>query len=1039
MKKLRNFFWDSSHTVLKKRMIILQLAIMIILASTGNLCYASANGMADQQASQKKISGTVTDAAGKAMPGVTVAVKGMTIGTFTDGTGKYELMVPDNAMTLVFSFVGMKSQEVEIGSQSVIDVVLKEESVGLEEVVVIGYGTSKARDLTAPISTVKSEDLVKRTTASAMDALQGNTAGIQIISTGEPGANPTVRIRGVGSLNNESPLYVVDGMFFDKIDFLNPSDIQDMSILKDASAAAIYGVRAANGVVLITTKKGKLNAKTTVTYNAYTGFQMPVNMLKMANGEEYAKMELDKGFASDSAHVKSSVTKFGGSGLNPSTSTDWYKEIMRKRAFTQNHSLELTGGSEKAAYSLGLNYLYQDGIMSSKNSYERYNIHGQTDFQAYSWLKVGYNFILTNYTTFSPNNNAFLYAYLSSPLYPVYDPTNTSAFPDHYASSTSIGYANGAFSNPVAAANYFYSRTKGFQILPNIYAEINLFKNKIKFRTQLSQKLSSLSNLNFTPAYYVDAYQMSANQISHLTSTQERYTSYVLDNLLTYSDSHGDHNWTLLLGQSTRDERWRALIGTADNVSGINDAYMYLDLSNSENRTLDENGTDFRGLSYFARATYDFASKYLLTATIRADGSSKYQQKWGYFPSVGAGWVISEENFMKNQHLFNFMKVRASWGLLGNDGVPANNGFSSYTTGTGVSGIFNNYGTSSGQYVNGYVTQNFFRYLDWEVVNEYDLGLDFTMLKDKLSGTIDYYHRMTSKLAFSKPQPMGAPDIYGNWGKVLNQGVELTLNWRDKAGDLVYNIGANVTTLKNEVKDINGLAYIATGTAEFPTRVEVGKPVYYFYGYQAEGVYQSNSEITADPIATANGVKPGYLKYKNRDGNSTLDEKDKTNLGSYLPKLTYGFNVSLEYHGFDLSLMLQGQAGNKILNMNRARRLWYSDMNGDRNFVNNLWTGAGSTNKYPSAYATTQSWNNQASSFFVESGSYLRVQNVQLGYNFNLGSTESPVRCRFYLTADRPLIFTKYNGFTPEVSGTGYDTNTYPSAATYSIGCRITY
>jgi len=1039
MKKLRNFFWDGNHTILKKRMVVLQLAIMIILSSSGNLYSANAAGSMDQQAVQKKISGTVTDASGKPMPGVTVSVKGVTIGTFTNENGKYDLMVPENAQTLVFSFVGMKPQEIQIGAQNVIDVVLKEESVGLEEVVVIGYGTSKARDLTAPISTVKAEDLVKRTTASAMDALQGNTAGVQVISTGEPGANPTVRIRGVGSLNNESPLYVVDGMFFDNIDFLNPADIQDMSILKDASGAAIYGVRAANGVVLITTKKGKLNAKTTVTYNGYAGFQTPVNMLKMANGKEYAAMEVAKGIASDEAHVTSSVTRFGGSGLNPSTSTDWYKEILRKRAFTQNHSLELAGGSEKAAYSLGLNYLYQDGVMNSKNSYERYNIHGQTDFQAYSWLKVGYNFILTNYTTFAPNNNAFLYAYLSSPLYPVFDATNTSAFPEHYASSTSIGYANGAFSNPVAAADYFYNRTKGFQILPNIYAEINLFRNKIKFRSQLSQKLSSFSKLEYTPAYYVDAYQMSTDQISHLKSTQNRNTNYVLDNLLTYSDNLKDHHWTILLGQSVRDERVRELIGSADNVSGINDEFMYLDLSNSENRTLDENGTDFRGLSYFARASYDYASKYLLTATIRADGSSKYQQKWGYFPSVGAGWVISQENFMKDQHLFDFMKLRASWGVLGNDGVPANNGFSSYTTGTGASGIFNNYGTSSGTYVNGYVTQNFYRNLDWEVVQEWDLGFDFTMLRSKLSGTLDYYHRMTSKLAFKKPQPMGAPDIYGNWGKVLNQGLEITMNWRDKAGDLVYNIGANVTTLKNEVKDINGLAYIATGTSEFPTRVEVGKPVYYFYGYQVSGVYQNTAEVSGDQIGTANGVKPGYLRYKDKNTNNSLDEGDKVNLGSYLPKLTYGFNFSLEYHGIDFSMMLQGQAGNKILNMNRARRLWYSDMNGDKNFVNSLWTGDGSTNKFPSAYATTQGWNNQASSFFVESGSYLRVQNVQLGYNFILGNTESPVKCRVYMTADRPLIFTKYNGFTPEIGGTGYDTNTYPTAATFSIGCRIIY
>ncbi len=997
------------------------------------------NQQEGQGIQQQAISGKVTDLKGQPLPGVTVVIKGTTQGTITDSDGRYYFSsVPGNTI-LVFSFVGMKTQEIDLDGKNHLDVSMEEETVGIEEVVAIGYGTSKVKDLTAPIASVKSEDLVKRTTASPMDALQGNTAGVQVISSGEPGATPSVRIRGVGSLNNESPLYVVDGMFFDNIDFLNTNDIEDMSVLKDASGAGIYGVRAANGVVIINTKRGKFNSKTTVTYNGYVGFQKPVNMLKMANGKQYAAMELAKGIAADSAHVTSSVAKFGGSGLNPSTDTDWYQEILRNAALIQNHSIDLSGGSDKAAYSVGMNYFFQDGIMDSKNQYERYNIHGQTDFQAYSWLKVGYNFILTNYTTFSANNGAFFYAYVSSPLYPVYDATNTSAFPTDYASSTSIGYANGAYANPVAAANYYYNRTKGFQFLPSLYAEISFVKDKLTFKSQLSQKYSSLSNLDFTPAYYVDAYQLSTDQISHLTSTQDRYTNFVLDNLLTYRGSSNDHHWSALLGQSVRDERWRELTGTADNVSGAKEEYMYLDLSNSDNRTLDENGTDYRGLSYFVRGTYDYDSKYLLTATFRADGSSKYQQKWGYFPSVGLGWIISQENFMADQHLFDFFKVRGSWGLMGNDGIPANNGFSSYTTGTSSSGIFNNYGSSSGEYVDGYITQDFFRNLDWEVVNEWDFGLDFTMLKQRLTGTLDYYRRQTRKLAFSKPQPMGAPDIYGNWGKMMNQGVEVTLSWDDKINKFGYHVGLNVTTLKNRVQDINGLSYIDTGTSEFPTRVEVGKPVYYFYGYKVEGVYQTADEIANDPIAVANGVLPGYLKYKDMNNDDTLDENDKVMLGNYLPKVAFGFNCGFDYKNFDFSIMFQGQAGNEILNMNRARRLWYSDMNGDREMVSHLWTGEGTTNKYPSAYATTQSWNNQASSFFVEKGSFVRIQNIQMGYNFKIGYGPTPVRCRFYLTADRPAIFTRYNGFTPEISGTGYDTNTYPASATYSIGCKITY
>lgn len=984
-----------------------------------------------------KISGKVSDKTG-GLPGVSVSLKGTTLGVVTDMGGDYSITASGQA-TLVFSFVGLTTQEVPVNNRTTINILMLENVIGVSEVVVIGYGTSKSKDLTAPVSTIKSADLEKRTTATPMDALQGISAGVQVVSSGVPGAGPTVRIRGVGSMNNESPLYVVDGMFFNNIDFLNSSDIENISVLKDASGAAIYGVRAANGVVIITTKRGKFNSKTTVNYYGYIGFQTPVNMLKMANGAQYAAMELAKGTASDVAHVTGSVAKFGGSGSNPSTSTDWYKEILKPQALTHNHSLDLSGGNEKAAYSLGVNYLFQDGMLDAKNQYERYNIHGQTDFQAYSWLKVGYNFIMSNYTNFAPNKAAFFSAYTASPLYPVYDDKNTSAFPTKYASSTSIGYGNGAFANPVAAANYYYNRTKAFQILPSVYAEFSIIKDKLTFKSQLSQKYLSLGNLDYTPAFYVDNYQKSKDQISHLTSVQERFNSSILDNLLTYKDSKDKHHWSVLLGQSMRDERWRQLKGTADNVSNEKEEFMYLNLGNSTNRTLDETGTDFRGLSYFTRATYDFASKYLLTATFRADGSSKYQEKWGYFPSVGLGWILSEESFMAKQKLFDYMKVRASWGLLGNDGIAANNGFSSITGGIGASGIFNNYGAASGEYTSGYVTQNFYRDLLWEVVDEYDLGIDFSLLKRRLGGTLDYYHRQTDKVAFSKPQPMGAPNIYGNWGKMLNQGFEVTLNWTDKIGDFGYHIGSNLTFLKNEVLDLNGLAFIATGTPEFPTREVVGQPLDYFYGYEVSGVYQTPAEVAADPIGKANGVLPGYLKYKDQNNDNVLNESDKVMLGSYLPKLTYGFDLGFDYKNLDFGIMFQGQGGNSILNMNRARRLWYGDMNGDAVMVANLWTAAGSTNRYPSAAASSAGWNTQASSFFVEKGNYLRIQNIQVGYNLKIGNPASPVKCRLFLTADRPAIFTKYNGFTPEITGKGYDENTYPAAATYSIGCKITY
>ncbi|MGC9151743.1 MAG: SusC/RagA family TonB-linked outer membrane protein [Microbacter sp.] len=992
------------------------------------------------------VSGVVRDADNNAtLPGVSVMVKGTNQGVPTDLNGHFTLNV-QKGVTLQFSYIGYQTQQVVVNGNEVLNIKMQPEASKMNEVVVVGYGTSKAKDLTAPIAVVKPETLLQRTTASPMDALQGSVAGVQVITNGSPGSSPTVRIRGVGSLNNEGPLYVVDGMFFDNIDFLNSNDIQDMSILKDASAAAIYGVRAANGVVIITTKKGTLDMPAKITYNAYVGIQTPSNMLKMANGAEYAAMEMAKGLASDAAHVALSVQKFGGSGNNPSTSTDWYKQLLRTSAFTQNQSLNISGGSEKITYSVGGNYLYQNGIMNAKNYYQRINLHAQTDYQAYKWLKVGYNVVLSNATLYSPNNAAFNYAYAASPLYPVYDPNNTLAKPIDFASSTSIGYGNGEYSNPIAAAYYNYSKTNMLEVLPTVYAQVSLWKDKLNLKSQVSQSYALNRALNYTPQYYVDAYQLSPNNQSSLTKSQDYYYSYIIDNTITYKDQSGQNHWSVLLGNSVRSDLWQNLWATANNVPGGATEYYYIDNGDAGGRTTGDGGSQYNGLSYFARATYDYASRYLLTLTMRADGSSKYQQKWGYFPSIGAGWILSDESFMKHQHLFNYLKARVSWGQLGNDQVPASNGFMSLSTGPGYSGIFGSSATAAGYYVPGYVSSNFFSWLKWEVVNEWDGGIDFSLFNQKLNGTIDYYNRVTNNAVILAPQPMGAPTLLGNYGKISNSGFEFSLNWKQHVGDWSYNIGANLTTLKNRVDNLHGLAYMMGGKAEFPTISEPGQPLNSFYGYKVVGVYQNAAQVAADPIAVANGLQPGDFKYADVNGDGVLNSSDRVLLGSYLPTVTYGMNLGVSFKHLELNVMMQGQAGNKILNMNRAHRLWYSDMNGDAKFVTHLWTGEGSTNSYPSALGTTKGWNNMASSFFVESGAYLRIQTIQLAYSFNLGKSPKAPNMRVSFTADRPLIFTKYSGFTPEIGysngynwGTGYDTQTYPVSSTYSIGWTITY
>ena len=996
-------------------------------------------------AQTKTITGKIYNEQGAAIAAATIRVKNTnTSGTSSTDNGTYTLQVSESADSLIVSAIGYSTNTVAIRG-NVIDIQLLVSSAqNLDEVIVVGYGTQRKGDLTAPIATVDMQEVLKRTVSSPMDALQGSVTGLQIVSAGAPGSTPTVRIRGVGSFNNESPLYVVDGMFMDNINFLNPNDIADISVLKDASGAAIYGVRAANGVIIVTTKKGTLNMKTKVSYTGYAGFQSATNLLKMANGEQYAKYATAVG---NQAIVDNSITKFGGQNGVPTTNTDWYNELLRSNALIQNHNIDVQGGSDKITYSFGMNYVDQDGIMDAKNYDRKYNIRTQTEARVAPWLKLGFTAHLNNFNAFSPNSTAFRQAYFASPLYPSFDPNLELADPVKFGSSTSLGMTSGFwFNNPLATAYYNHNATKGIQILPSAYIEAQFLENKLTFRSQLSQRYQSTHNIQYSPVYYIDNDQR--NQRSYLRSGQGRNSNYIVDNLLTYKDGADKHHWTILLGQSTREERWRDTWVSANDVpqaeefwyvgqgaQGIGSATGY-----------GEGGLRNAGVSFFTRGTYDYDNKYLLTATFRADGSSKYQTKWGYFPSVGLGWVINREKFMENQSLFDLLKIRGSWGLLGNDGIQPNAGYGIVNSGNNFSGVFGSTGSANGVREPGYRVGRFFTQVRWEVVEEWDAGLDFTLLNNRLEGTVDYYYRQTNDLAFSRPIPFMWDRVYGNWGSVANSGWEVSLNWKDQVGQFAYKLGANATTLNNKVLDIGALANIQNGfpewSAEFPTRIVPNEPINYYYGYEVAGVYQNQAEIAADPIASAYNeanpgapIQPGYLRYKDQNSNGELDEADRINLGNYLPKLTYGFNIGMSYQKFDLSVALQGVAGNKIHNLNRAMRRKYPQMNADAAFMDNLWTAEGSTNEYPSAQGSVASWNLQASSFFVESGAYLRIQNIQLGYNFNLNT----IPVRVFATADRPAIFTRYNGFTPEVSGMGFDTNVYPIASTYSFGFNVTF
>jgi TonB-linked SusC/RagA family outer membrane protein len=977
--------------------------------------------------SQVRVTGTVVDESNDPLPGVSVIVQGTTRGTSTDLDGNYSIEV-NPAEKLEFSMIGMVTQLHLVGEKNIINVILSQESTSLEEVIVIGYGSQKAKDLTAPIVKVTGEDLALQSTSNAMQAMQGKAAGVQIINSGVPGRGPSVKIRGIGSIGDyANPLFIVDGVFVDNVDFLGSSDIEDLVVLKDASAAAIYGVRAANGVILITTKSGK-SGEPIISYDSYFGFQTPVNIMPLATKDQYVEV-LNEANISTLGYIPKDPNNYP-------TSTDWYRELVRNAPMT-NHSIDISGSSEKTSYSLGGSYLYQDGIMDAANQYQRMNLRIRLDQNVNEYLKIGFNNIMSRYNQYSPNEGAFIGAYVNPPVYPVYDPNNDEAYPIKFGSPQTYGFGN-QYGNPIATAYYPEYFEKGNKVVFSTYAELYPIKDKLTFKISYNQDLGTYTPRSFTPEYNVGGSQ--GVRTSTLEKTSGSSNKQIIDNLLTFNNRKDYHSYSILLGQSTRIERYESLSGSAQSVVGIDDQSKYLITGSYRDRNAWDGGSRYHGLSFFTRGTYNYDSKYLFTFTFRADGSSKYQKKWGYFPSIGLGWNISQEDFMQNNKMFSFLKARASWGMLGNDNVPANSAVILGQTGPGSSGIFNDV------IVDGVGAQTVLQnYLRWEVVSEFNVGFDFVSASTKLSGDLDFYHRTTNNVVFYAPIATGGgvAELLANNGKVLNAGVELMLSWSDKISDnLSYNIGFNATSVHNRVLELEGRDYIpgAYVRGNYTTRTAVGHPIGAFYGYEIDGVYKSESEALQDPVSQTIKDK-GFFKYRDQNGDNIIDNEDKVYLGSAIPWLISGFDLGLNYKMFDLSMAIYGQVGNKILNAKRMNRDIFSDGNYDQDFVENRWTNDNHSETYPSAQAYNFSYTQQANDFFVEDGSFVRIQNIQIG--FTTQSIKQVKMLRVYISAQRPYTFFTYNGFTPEIGGSpisaGVDNSVYPMQAIYSLGLKANF
>ena len=983
------------------------------------------------------VTGTVLDDQGWPQMSAGVFEKGTSNGTVTDLDGAYTIKVPANAI-LVFSFYGFKDVEVPVEGKTVIDVTMYPDNLLLEEVVVVGYGTQKAKDLTAPIVNVKGEELSKQVAANPMSALQGMVSGVQITQSGAPGAGPSVKIRGVGSIGDyANPLYVVDGAFMDNIDFLSSSDIESLTVLKDASAAAIYGVRAANGVILVTTKKGA-TGKVRVAYDGYAGLQVPTNIMPMANATQYIQMY-------NMANPDDPFNTVYPLAANTGVSTDWYRTMV-KNALMHSHSLDLSGGTEKSNYSVGLSYFYQDGIMNyCTNDYNRLNFRARLDQTLTSWLKMGFNTVVSRHNQNNPNSSVYYQAFVNPPVYGVYNEANDDAYPVKFDSPQLYGFA-AAFGNPAASAYYTNSSSNGIKTVFSTYAEATIIPEKLKFKTSYNMDFNFSDQQNYTPEHKVGGSQ--GTSVSNFSKTFAYGIYHILDNTLTYSDQIGASSFSVMLGQSTRMQFNSWLNGVANSVPNFDAASRYLVNGSYKNQTATDGASRYNGVSFFARGTYNYAEKYLATFTLRADGSSKYQEKWGIFPSVGLGWNISDEDFMKDIQVLNYLKLRASWGMLGNDNVPANDINIAGRSGVDSSAVFGD------TLVDGMGAQTVYQnFLRWEVVTETNVGADFALLDSRLSGEIDWYHRVTDRVVFHAPIATGGgvASLLANNGKVLNTGVELSLKWADKIGpDFSYNVGMNATINHNEVLALEGRDNIPGGYVNgvASTLTQVGYPIGAFWGYQVDGVFQSKKEAMADGVPLHKDTGAGYFRYHDfagaEDGgpDGKITEADRVYLGSPLPWLMLGLNLGFDWRGFDFSMVVNANIGNKIFNAKRLNKQVFPAGNYDYDFYINAWSKDAPSDTYPSPKALTSGFMAQSNSFWIEDGSMLRIQNVQLGYT--LKNVLKDGRVRVYVSAQRPLTLFGYHGFTTEIGGspiaTGIDSSSvYPMQAIYTAGVNLSF
>ncbi|MFC7445486.1 MULTISPECIES: SusC/RagA family TonB-linked outer membrane protein [Mesoflavibacter] len=1032
-------------------------------------------------AQEYNITGNVSSAQdGLPLPTVSVTVKNTSKGVVTDFDGNYAINNVNKGETLVFSYLGFTTKEVVVGNQTKIDVLLEEDIESLEEVVVIGYGSQRKELVSGAYSSLDSETIVENNPARIEEALRGSAAGVQVTSnSGSPGAALNIRIRGITTNGDNSPLVIVDGVNIGTdLSIIDPNDIEKLDIIKDASSA-IYGVQAANGVILITTKSGKKNRKTQFNYNTFLSIQEAENRLDLMNASEYAA------YVNETEAIDGNPIPYPNL-LNLQNNTDWQDELFTTSPLI-SHNLSANGGTEKTSYGFSASHLSQEGVIApDKSNYKRWTLKNNLDIDLTDKLKLSTLLLYTNIRSKGipegGRGSALYYALNASPLTAVYDGTDGTGISNGFQY---IGTEQGnEIINPLALLNNTFNEGRADRFTGKIELAYDI-KDNLKINTRLNFNYSDFGGRSYSPLQYYGPNKVvnnvtldpnNPNQFdldrnddgirdvySTVAENSQNSFDYTWENFLSYNKSFGDHNFDGLIGSSIRSEKYKGFFGSGPLVSGPDswdNAYLgntlsiiqlYEDEITQSLVTSSDGRNENRWYSFFGRLQYDYKGKYLFTGLIRRDASSKFgpNNRVGNFPSLSAGWVVSKEDFF-NVDFIDKLKFRGSWGITGNDKI-GNYRWLGFLQGTNGEATypFNDL-LANGNAIGALPNPD----LKWETNHQTNIGLDLGLFNQKLNITADYYVKRTEDLLLV-PEVSGllgasaggssAPFV--NAGTIENKGIDLSVAFNHQfSDDFRFSVNYNLTSIKNKALEVNNAAGFIPGGLfglnQTTSRFQTGLPIGVFYGLQTDGVFQNQAEIDAHALQP--DAEPGDLRYVDVDGDGVIEfgnDDDLTVIGNPIPDLTMGLNLNFNYKGFDLGTSLYASIGNDIVR-SYERFLTYSNK---PSFYLDRWTGEGTSNTVPRA--STNASNNQLfSSFYVEDGSYLRIQNLQFGYSLPQTVLDKLKlnNLRLYVAVNNLYTFTKYKGYNPDVSnaspnGAGVDLGQYPQTRTYTTGLNISF